>query len=339
MKAVALIDAGTMSVIDLPQPTGQEGVLVAIKAAGVCGTELHILDGMIPAPFFPFVLGHEAAGVVVSAPGGSNVSVGDRVAIYNLIYCGSCKWCRSGREEVCINPVGQLGFNLNGTFRDFVELPAANLVPLPDNVSFEDAALLSCSGMTAVHAIRLSNVSVGDIAVVNGIGGVGLMVIQACAAAGATVIGIADSEVRATLASEAGASDVIVLGDDGYSSISDSIRDLTGGEGADHFFELVGTTDSMNAGIRGLARHGAAILIGYTKEHIDLHPIELILSETRILSSVAASQRDLITAIDLASQGKMRSTIDTCYPLEDAQTALERLRARQVMGRNLLVWS
>jgi propanol-preferring alcohol dehydrogenase len=95
----------------------------------------------------------------------------------------------------------------------------------------------------------------------------------------------------------------------------------------------------MNAGIRGLARHGAAVLIGYTAEHIDLHPIELILSETRILSSVAASQQDLITAIDLASQGKMRSTIDTCYPLEDAQTALDRLRARQVMGRNLLVWS
>jgi propanol-preferring alcohol dehydrogenase len=339
MKAVALIDAETMAVTDLPQPTGEEGVVVAIKAAGVCGTELHILDGMIPAPFYPFVLGHEGAGVVTFAPAGSHVSVGDRVAIYNLIYCGTCWWCRSGREEVCSNPVGQLGFNLNGTFRDFVELPAANLVPLPDNVSFEDAALLSCSGMTAVHAIRLSNVSVGDIAVVNGIGGVGLMVIQACVAAGATVIGIADSAERTALAREAGARDVIVLGDDGYSTVADSIRDLTGGEGAAHFFELVGTTESMNAGIRGLARHGAAMLIGYTTEHLDLHPIEIILSETRILSSVAASQRDLVTAIDLASQGKMRSTIDTRYPLEEAQTALDRLRARQVMGRNLLVWS
>lgn len=339
MKAVALVDADTMDVTDLPDPTGEEGVIVAVKAAGVCGTELHILDGMIPAPFFPFVLGHEGAGVVVSAPPQSGVSAGDRVAIYNLIYCGTCRWCRSGREEVCTNPVGQLGFNLNGTFRDFVEVPAANLVPLPDNVSFEDAALLSCSGMTAVHAIRLSNVSVGDVAVVDGIGGVGLMVIQACTAAGASVIGIADSEERATLAREAGARDVIVLGDDGYSSVADSIRDLTGGEGAEHFFELVGTTESMNAGIRGLARHGAAVLIGYTSENIDLHPIELILSETRILSSVAAAQSDLTTAIDLAAQGKMRSTIDTRYPLEEANTALERLRARKVMGRNLLVWS
>jgi propanol-preferring alcohol dehydrogenase len=338
MKAVALVEAGKMDVIDMPDPAGDDKVVVELKAAGVCGTELHILDGMIPAPFFPFVIGHEGAGVVVSAPTGSSVSPGDRVAIYNLWYCGECKWCRSGREEVCSNPVGQMGFNLNGTFRDLVEVPARNLVPLPDNVSFQDAALLSCSGMTAIHAIRLSNVSVGDIAVVNGIGGVGLMVIQACVAAGATVIGVADSQSRVALASEAGASHTIVLDDSGYDVVADRIRDLTAGEGAQHFFELVGTSASINAGIRGLAKHGAAVMIGYTGDHIDIHPIELILSETRILSSVAAAQRDLVTAIDLASQGKMRSTIDTCYPLADAGVALDRLRARKVMGRNLLVW-
>ncbi len=339
MKAVALVDAKTMEVIDMPDPSGQTGVVVAMKAAGVCGTELHILDGMIPAPFFPFVLGHEGAGVVVSAPLDCGVQQGDRVAIYNLLYCGECRWCRSGREEVCANPVGQLGFNLNGTFRDLVEVPAANLVSLPENVSFEDAALLSCSGMTAIHAIRLSQVGVGDVAVVNGIGGVGLMVIQACVTAGASVIGIADSEQKATLAREAGATDVIILDDAGYEAVPNAIKDFTGGEGVQHFFELVGTTASMTAGVRGLARHGAAVLIGYTSENINLHPIELILSETRILSSVAASRRDLTTAIDLASRGKMTSVIDTRYPLEDVGVALDRLRARSVMGRNLLVWN
>jgi alcohol dehydrogenase, propanol-preferring len=338
MKAVALVEAGKMEVIDMADPLGDEGVVVAVKAAGVCGTELHILDGMIPAPFFPFVLGHEGAGVVVSAPQGSSVEKGDRVAIYNLWYCGECKWCRSGREEVCSNPVGQMGFNMNGTFRDLVQVPSRNLVPLPSNVSFQEAALLSCSGMTAIHAIRLAKVSVGDIAVVNGIGGVGLMVIQACVAAGATVIGIADTESRAALSREAGASNAIVLDESGYEVVADRIRDLTGGEGAQHFFELVGTSASINAGIRGLAKHGAVVLIGYTGENINIHPIELILSEARILSSVAATQSDLVTAIELASQGKMRSTIDTCYSLSDAGVALDRLRARQVMGRNLLVW-
>ena len=239
---------------------------------------------------------------------------------------------------MCSNPVGQMGFNMNGTFRDLVQVPSRNLVPLPSNVSFQEAALLSCSGMTAIHAIRLAKVSVGDIAVVNGIGGVGLMVIQACVAAGATVIGIADTESRAALSREAGASNAIVLDESGYEVVADRIRDLTGGEGAQHFFELVGTSASINAGIRGLAKHGAVVLIGYTGENINIHPIELILSEARILSSVAATQSDLVTAIELASQGKMRSTIDTFYSLSDAGVALDRLRARQVMGRNLLVW-
>ena len=338
MKAVALDAPKSFALIDLPDPSGTSGVVVEIRAAGVCGTELHFLDGMIPPPSYPFVLGHEGAGVVRSAPEGARVSVGDRVAIYNLIACGTCDWCRTGREEVCSDPVGQLGFNLDGTFRDLVEIPEANLVPLPDNVSFEDAALLSCSGMTAVHVTRLAKVSLGETVVVNGIGGVGLMVIQACVAAGARVIGIADSAPKADLARESGADDVILLGPDGYEPVAQEIRDRTGGSGAHNFFELVGTTASMLSGIRGLRRHGALVLIGYTSESIEVHPIELILSETRILSSVAASRNDLETAIALNSQGKMRSTIDTRYALADAGIAFDRLRARAVLGRNVLTW-
>jgi len=132
--------------------------------------------------------------------------------------------------------------------------------------------------------------------------------------------------------------DVIVLGDDGYEPVAEEIRARTAGAGAHYFFELVGTTASMLAGIRGLTRHGALVSIGYTSESIELHPIELILSETRILSSVAASRNDLETAITLNSQGKMRSTIDTRYPLAEAGVAFDRLRARAVLGRNVLTW-
>jgi len=164
------------------------------------------------------------------------------------------------------------------------------------------------------------------------------MVIQACAAAGASVIGIADSDSKAELAIAAGARDVIVLGPDSFEAVPDAVKALTGGEGADHYFELVGTSASITAGIRSLRRHGAAVLIGYTSENIDIHPIELILSETRILSSVAASRNDLETAVALCSAGKMSCTIDTRYPLDQAGTALDRLRARAVLGRNVLVW-
>lgn len=338
MRAVALVESGDLEVIDAPDPRGDTGVVVAMKAAGVCGTELHILDGMIPAPFHPFILGHEGAGVVVSSQPDDGVKVGDRVAIYNLLSCGRCQWCRSGREEVCSQPAGQMGFNLNGTFCDLVEVPASSLVPLPDSLSFEDAALLSCSGMTAIHAIRLADVSVGDTAIVNGIGGVGLMVIQACAAAGAKVIGIADSAARADLATQAGATETIVLDEQGYESVPDKVRRYTQGQGAQHYFELVGTSASIAAGIRSLSRHGGAVLIGYTADNIDIHPIELILMETRILSSVAAARRDLETAVLLSASGKLNTTIDTRYPLHEATTAVARLRAREVLGRNVLVW-
>lgn len=330
---------GSYEVATIDDPVQDDLALVETKAAGICGTELHILDGMLEPPGYPFILGHEGAGVVTYLPPGTEgLQVGDRVAVYNFVGCGRCLWCRTGREEVCANPSGQLGFTQDGTFRDTIPVPVGNLIKLPDNVSFEDAALLSCSGMTAVHALRLSGVALNDTVVVDGVGGVGLMVIQAARAAGARVIAISDSDAKAALARDAGASDVIVLDEQGYETVADRIRDLTGGFGADHFFELVGTTASMLAGIRGLTRHGAAVIIGYTGEDLQINPVELILSEVRVMGSVAAAKQDLEAAIDLASRGLLSAQIDTRYPIDEVGTGLDRLRRREVNGRNVLTW-
>ena len=116
------------------------------------------------------------------------------------------------------------------------------------------------------------------------------------------------------------------------------MKEATGGLGATHFIELVGTSASMLAGIRSLGKHGAFVSIGYTTEEIAVHPIELILSEIRFLSSVAASRRDLEAAVRLAADGRLTTVIDTRYPLSDVQLALDRLRARQVSGLNVVVW-
>ncbi|WGX97519.1 alcohol dehydrogenase catalytic domain-containing protein [Nocardioides sp. L-11A] len=339
MKAVVMSADGSFDVEQVPEPDESDLVLVEARAAGICGTELHILDKMLEPPAYPFILGHEGAGVVrYVPPGTTGVAVGDRVAIYNFIGCGHCLWCRTGREEVCADPGGQIGFTQDGTFRDVIPVPAANLIKLPDNVTFEDAALLSCSGMTAVHALRLSEVALDDTVVVDGVGGVGLMVIQVARAAGARVIAIADSDAKATLAREAGASDVIVLDDAGYEPVADRIRAATDGLGADHFFELVGTSASMLAGIRGLGRHGSAVIIGYTGEDLVINPVELILSEVRVMGSVAAAKQDLETAIALAARGQLSAQIDTRYGIDEVGTGLERLRRREVNGRNVLVW-
>jgi D-arabinose 1-dehydrogenase-like Zn-dependent alcohol dehydrogenase len=337
MKAVVMRDGG-LAVTELPDPSAEGWAVVEVKAAGVCGSELHFLDGMIPPPFEDFVLGHEIAGVVISAPAGAAVAPGDRVAVYNFVGCGECHWCRTGHESICTDPQGQLGWSKNGGYAEQVAAPAANLLKLADSVSFETAAVLSCSGMTAVHAARLAGAQLGQTAIVDGVGGVGLMVIQVLAAAGLRVLAVADAESKVALALESGAAEVIVLdGAEAYETLPDRVKALNGGAGADHFFELVGTEATMRAGIRSLGRRGTAVLIGYTEDELRIHPIDLILSEARIVSSVAASRHDLQTALDLAAEGKLSVAIDTAYPLEQADTALARLRAREVRGRNVLV--
>jgi D-arabinose 1-dehydrogenase-like Zn-dependent alcohol dehydrogenase len=339
MKAALLYESGEVRVEEVPDPAADGWALVQTKAAGVCGTELHFLEGMIPLPVVPFQLGHEGAGVVLEAPEGSGVTAGDRVAVYNFVGCGRCKPCRTGRESLCTSWVGQLGFSLPGTFADVTRVPAANLVPLPDSVSFETAALLSCSGMSVVHASRLAGIGLGDLVLVNGVGGVGLMAIQVAVAAGARVVAVADAAAKAETARAVGAAEAIVLeGGEGYDTLPERVRELTGGSLADHFVELVGTEQTLLAGIRSLGRGGKLVIIGYTGEHLNVHPIELILSELQVITSVAASRHDLETAVQLAADGRLAATIDTRYPLAEIGTALERLRARQVQGRNVIVW-
>jgi 2-desacetyl-2-hydroxyethyl bacteriochlorophyllide A dehydrogenase len=339
MKAALLHEGGQVRVEETAQPAPDGWALVESRAAGVCGTELHFVDGMIPPPGYPFQLGHESAGVVLETPAGSSVQAGDRVAVYNFVGCGRCRPCQIGRESLCTNPVGQLGFSLPGSFADVVRAPAENLIPLPESVSFEAAAVLSCSGMSVVHACRLAQVGLGDVVVVNGIGGVGLMALQVAVAAGARVLAVADAQEKGDLARELGASDAIVLeGGRDYDTLPDRVKELTDGAGATHYVELVGTSETYLAGIRSLGRGGKVVIIGYTDQHLDVHPIELILSEIQVVTSVAASRRDLETAIELAAAGRLQVTVDTRYPLEEIGTAIERLKARQVRGRNVLVW-
>ncbi len=338
MKAALLASKGELAVREIPDAAHEGWAVVETRAAGICGTELHIIDALFEPPRYPFTIGHEAAGVVASAPEGSPVRAGQRVAVYNMIGCGHCEWCRSGNPQVCTEPVGQLGFTLDGTFSDYIAVPAENLVPLPDEVSFADAALLSCAGMTAVHASRLGGVALGDVVVVDGVGGVGLMMIQVARACGADVLAIADEETKAELARAAGAERCIVLGPGGYADVAEAVREATSGAGASHFVELVGTEESMLAGLRSLRRHGTFVSIGYTGEHLNVHPVELILSELRWVSSVAASRRDLETAVGLCAGGRLETVVDTRYPLDQVGVGLDRLRARKVSGRNVLVW-
>jgi D-arabinose 1-dehydrogenase-like Zn-dependent alcohol dehydrogenase len=338
MKAALLDSDGSIQIREARRPEPGDQAIVKVRAAGVCGTELHFQDGMLRPDAYPFILGHESSGVIEQLPPGeTSFRVGDRVSIYNLLACGRCRQCRLGRDEICDSSGGQIGFNLDGGFAEYVRAPLANLVPLPDAVSFEDGALLACSGMSAVHGVRAANVGLGSTAVVNGVGGVGLMVIQVATLAGANVIAVGDSADKLQLARQAGAVEVIhVTTADDYATLGTQVRKVVG-QGADYFFELVGTKATMKAGFDALGKAGTFISIGYTGENLEVNPVMLIINEQRLVSCVAAAKRDLETAVELAATRRLRSNIQSRLPLEKVNEALASLRARKVLGRNVLV--
>src|SRR6202140_1008810 len=324
MRAAQIHEDLTLGVdsVDMPSP-GRGEVLVRIHAAGVCGTDLHILDGMIKPDPYPMTVGHEAAGGVEAIGEGVVMTVGTRVPVYNKLLCGG--------------EPGQLGFNRDGGDADYVVVPERNAVAIPDGVDMATAAVLTCAGMTAVHATKLSGLRIGDTAVVNGIGGVGILVVQAARRAGARVIAVADTPEKMALAQAHGATGGVGLtGADGYASVPEQVRGLSDGRGADVFFELVGTTASMTAGVRTLTKGGRFVSTGYTDQVLTIHPIEFILSETSLVSTVAATLPDLEDALRLAAGGAMGGPIAGPSPPQGISDALTALRQRAVLGRQIL---
>jgi propanol-preferring alcohol dehydrogenase len=339
MRAIQVQEDLTVrsSDVQVPEP-GPGEVLVKVRAAGVCGTDLHIVDGMIKPDAYPMTLGHEAAGVVEQVGPGVGLAAGARVAVFNKLFCGACEQCLLGRQNLCTAEPGQLGFNRDGGDAEYLVAPQRNLAVLPDTVDFAAAAVLTCAGMTAVHATRMSGLQSGQTVVVNGIGGVGILVVQVAAQAGATVIAVADSDAKADLASRHGAADTIMLSQgDNYTALPEAVRSRTGGRGADVFFELVGTTDTMTAGIRSLAPRGRFVSTGYTDQSLQIHPIDFILSEASLVSTVAATRTDLNDAIAMAAAGTLTVPLAGSYPLDGIVDALSALRNRSVLGRQVLV--
>lgn len=334
MKAAELVGGGALRLAEHPVPGVPDGwSLVRVRAAGVCGTELHFLEGLLDPMGIPRVLGHEIAGEVNGARAGSS---GPRVAVYNVMNCGSCRYCNTNRDRLCENSKGMIGFTADGGFAEYVAVPEANLVPLPDSVSFEAGAVLACSGMTAVHAVRLAGIGMGDPVVVNGVGGVGLMLVQVTALAGATVLAVADEAAKLDLAQSLGARAGLVIDDpDGYATLPEEASRMLG-RAPEVFFEIVGTRETMQAGFGCLAPGGSFVQIGYTSQPLDIHPGALIKNELRILTSAAGSRNDLETAIALASQDRLAVVIANRTDLDGLPEAIRSLRDRRVLGRNVI---
>jgi len=336
MRAVRLhVKDRRLEVEDVPRPRLSAGqVLVEVRAAGVCGTELHFLDGLLTPAMSPITLGHEVAGVVAEvADGVRDVSVGQEVAVHYFHACGRCSRCRRGDDHLCDSPLGALAFATDGAFAEFVAVPVSSVVLIPEGLSMVDAAPLCCSGATALHAVDIARLQRGDTAVVYGVGGVGLALVQVLKLGGVRVIAVARSRARLALAEELGA-DVTLSPMDG--DVGEAILEATAGVGADAVFELVGTAESGRNAIGSLAKGGAVVYIGYSFDRIEIHPLSLVVPEHRILTSVGNRRSELVRALEMGAAGQLRSVVTTA-PLDQAPALLEELRHGRVEGRVVLV--
>ena len=314
---------------------GPGELLVRVTAAGICHTELHFLSGLLDLGVAPITLGHEVVGRVEAVGAGVDAArVGERVIVYYYVGCGRCAHCRVGDEQLCPALAAEYGFLSDGGYAEYVTVPARNAVPLPDSIADVDAAPIGCGVTTAVHAAGLAELAAGEWAVVYGVGGVGLGLVQLARSRGARVIAVSRSPAKTALAAELGAEHVVSAGAGGVAA---RIRELTGGRGADVVFECVGTAETMKEASAALGRRGRLVFVGYSADSFTVHPIQLVVFEQRVLGSVGATLGDLYEAVDLVARGVVRTVVDRTLPLDQFQVGLDALARGDLVGRAVLV--
>jgi 2-desacetyl-2-hydroxyethyl bacteriochlorophyllide A dehydrogenase len=310
MRAMVLRAPSELALDDVALPEVPAGhVLVRITHSGLCGTDLKIYKGAIPAGY-PLIMGHEMVGEVVGR--------GDRVIVDPVLYCGTCFHCRIGQTNLC--PAGGLiGRETNGGFAEYAAVPAAQVFPLPDSIDSRIAPLIQVA-TTCLHAQRLAQLSLGESVAVIGLGVSGQLHVQLAKARGAgQVIGISRSRFKNDLARQMGADVVIESGP----STLEKVLDATDGRGADVVIECTGVMTSIADAIR-MARFGGRILLfGITNATSGALPFyDLYFKELTLINNRAATAQDFPLTIDLVDRGSLR-----LEPLVTHRMALDELGA------------
>jgi NAD+-dependent secondary alcohol dehydrogenase Adh1 len=324
--------------IEEPRITGPLDVVVKIGGAGVCRTDLHILEGQWAAvqnPVLPYVIGHENAGWVHAVGEGvTNVAVGDTVILHPQPSCGLCPACRAGRDMQCDDAFFPGLSDDDGGMAEYLRTTARACVKLDPGTDPADVAALADAGITAYHAVRkaLPLLPPGTTAVVQGAGGLGHIGIQCLAALTAARIVVVDRNPDALkLAEQIGAHATVAADGDHV----DAVRDLTGGRGAHVVFDYVAEQGAEMDGWNMTAPDGSYYVIGYGGE-LRIPTLDIIASERSIVGNIVGTYTDLAELMVLAQAGKV-SLHTQKYPLDQAVDALHDLDAGRVRGRAILV--
>jgi alcohol dehydrogenase len=360
MRALTLVADRTIELRETAPPPapGPGEAQIAIKALGLNHIDVWGWRGMAFAKrTLPLVVGAEAAGEVVAVgpplypppqageeknetPQAKEVKegvkVGDRVVLYGALTCGVCKACCEGRDNLCENPGGIMGFHIDGFARDLVTMPTRLLVPIPDSVSFRDAACAPIAFATVQHMLfDNAKLEPGEsILVQAGGSGIGTVAIKMAKAIGCTVFTTVGDDAKAEKAKALGADHVINYRSQRFEGV---VRRLTAKKGVDVVFEHVGP-DTFNGSLLCLKRGGRLVTCGSTSgQSTTLNLFQLYTQQYRIFGSFGASLRNIRESLAKMAAG-LAPVIDTELPLADFERALARLESRQVFGKIIVTF-
>jgi NAD+-dependent secondary alcohol dehydrogenase Adh1 len=340
MKAVRLHGYHQQPVVeDVPEPNvkGPLDVVVKIGGAGVCRTDLHIIEGQwaqAMQPTLPYTIGHENAGWVHQIGSAvTNVQVGDTVILHPTPTCGLCRACRAGDDMHCAASSFP-GLDSDGGMAEYLLTSARACVKLDPSTQPKDVAALADAGITAYHAVRkaIPLLYPGTACVLIGAGGLGHIGIQCLAALTATTIIVVDRSPDALkLAEQLGADHTVVA--DGNQVRA--VQDLTGGAGANVVLDFVAEQGAEQDGFAMTARAGSYFVIGYGGQ-LQIPTLDIVSTERNIIGNIVGTYNELAELMSLAQAGKVTLHTRT-YPLEAAVEAVADLDAGRVRGRAILV--
>jgi alcohol dehydrogenase len=335
MRAITLVGDRKLEIVDLPAPPAPQSgeVQIRVRAVGLNHIDVWGFRGMAFAKRkLPLVIGAEASGEIAAVgPDVSAFKPGDHVVMYGALTCGTCKACREGRDNLCENVAGIMGFHVDGFAREFVNMPARLVIPVPAGISFRDAACAPIAFSTVEHMLfDNAKLQPGESVLVHAGGsGIGSVAIKMAKAIGCTVITTVGDDAKAERAKALGADHVINYRTDRFEGV---VRKLTAKKGVDVVFEHTGA-ETFPGSLLCLKRGGRLVTCGATSgPSVTFNLMQLFQQQYKIFGSFGASMKNIRDSLTKIAGG-MAPVIDTEVPLAELERGLARLESRQVFGK------
>jgi len=335
MRALQLVGDRKLDLVDIPAPPppAEGEVQIRVKAVGLNHLDLWGFRGMAFAKRkMPLVVGAEASGEIAAVGQGvTGFKPGQKVVMYGAMTCGHCAACREGRDNLCENVGGIMGFHIDGFARDLLNLPARLVIPVPDGVSLRDAACAPIAFGTTEHMLfDNAKLKPGETILVHAAGsGIGSVAIKMAKALGCTVITTVGDDDKAEKAKALGADHVINYKKDRFEGVT---RKLTAKKGVDVVFEHVGG-EGFNGSLLVLKRGGRLVTCGSTAgPTVTINLMQLFQQQYKIFGSFGCQIRNIRDSLSKMAAG-MSAIIDTEVPLAELERGLARIESRQVFGK------